>query len=159
MGIPEGTVLARASRERWTPRIEAAKSMAKPLESAIVPACDAAALTMRERAERHVARLEYVTEKVLPDLGSMQPAELLDGTRKLNDSILCAAQLRIGESAVTGGMINLAILTNQAAVQFVGHRRRSWRPRNNNTSRFSKTESQGLSRRNNDVAVRGQCLG
>ena len=30
MKIPEGTVLARASRERWTPRIEAAKSLAKP---------------------------------------------------------------------------------------------------------------------------------
>ena len=51
MGIPEGTVLARASREQWTPRIEAAKSLAKPAESAIVPACDAAALTMQERAQ------------------------------------------------------------------------------------------------------------
>ena len=33
MGTPGGTVLARASRERWTRRIEAVKSLAKPVEA------------------------------------------------------------------------------------------------------------------------------
>ena len=33
MAIPEGTVLAGASREQWAPRIEAAKSLANPVES------------------------------------------------------------------------------------------------------------------------------
>jgi hypothetical protein len=83
MGIPEGTVLARASREQWTPRIEAAKSMAKPVESAIVPACDAAALTMQARAERHVARIAGITEKVLPHLEAMEPGEILNSARNL----------------------------------------------------------------------------
>ena len=67
MGIPEGTVLARASREQWTPRIEAAKSVAKPLESEIVLACDAAALTMQARRTAR-ERMAGITEKVLPHL-------------------------------------------------------------------------------------------
>ena len=83
MGIAEGTVLARASREGWTPRIEAAKSLAKPVESAIVPACDAAALTMHERSERHVARMAGITDKVLPHLEKMEPAAILDSARNL----------------------------------------------------------------------------
>ena len=33
MNIPEGTVLARASRDKWTPRIQAAKSLAKPVSA------------------------------------------------------------------------------------------------------------------------------
>jgi hypothetical protein len=68
MGIPEGSMLAHASRKHWTQRIEAAKSMAKSVESAIVPACDAAAQTMQARAERHVERMARVTDKVLPHL-------------------------------------------------------------------------------------------
>jgi len=61
MKIPEGTVLARASRERGTPRIEAAKSLAKPKESAVIPS-EAVALTMHARAERHVERLAGITQ-------------------------------------------------------------------------------------------------
>jgi hypothetical protein len=83
MAIPEGTVLARASREQWTPRIEAAKSLAKPGESAIVPACEAAAQTVQASAERHVERMAGITDKVLPHLESMEPAEILDNVRNL----------------------------------------------------------------------------
>ena len=103
MGIPEGTVLARASREQWTPRIEAAKSLAKPVESAIVPACDAAAQTMQARAERHVERMAGITDKVLPHLESMEPAEILEqraqpGAIRLRRE----AQLRSGEPTPSG---------------------------------------------------------
>ena len=65
----------------------AAKSLAKPVESAIVPACDAAALTMQERAERHMERMAGITEKVLPHLKKMEPGEILDSARTWSDSI------------------------------------------------------------------------
>ena len=100
MNIPEGTVLARASREQWTPSIEAAKRLAKPLESAIVPACDAAAQTMQARAERHVERMAGVTDKVLPHLESMEPAEILDSARNLERfDYVARRKLPTGESA------------------------------------------------------------
>jgi len=87
MGIPEGTVLARASREHWTPRIEPAKSLAKPVETEIVPACDAAAQTMQERGVRHVERMARVTDKVLPHLKSMEPGEISTARATWSDSI------------------------------------------------------------------------
>ena len=94
MAIPEGTVLARASREQWTPRIEAAKSLAKPVECAIVPACHAAAQTLQARAERHVERMAGITDKVLPHLESMDPADILDAARNLERFDYVARQLQ-----------------------------------------------------------------
>ena len=117
MGVPAGTVLARASRERWTRRIEAAKSLAKPLESAIVPACDAAAQTMQQRAARHVERMAGITDKVLPHLESMEPCEILDSARNLERfDYVARRNFGLDEQPPGGGTINLAILANQAAV-------------------------------------------
>ena len=118
MGIPEGTVLARASREQWTPRIEAAKSLAKPPKSAIVPACDAVAQTMQARAERHVERMAGITDRVLPVLEKMEPAEILDSARNLERfDYVARRNYGMENQPPPGGLINLAILTNQAAIQ------------------------------------------
>jgi len=122
MGVPEGTVLARASREQWTPRIQAAKSLAKPLESAIIPTCAAAAQTMQARAERHVARIAGITDRVLPHLEAMEPAEILDSARNLERfDYVARRNYGLDNQPPPGGVINLAILTNQAAVQLVSH--------------------------------------
>ena len=118
MGIPTGTVLARASREKWTRRIQAAKSMAKPVESSIVPACDAAAVTMQARAERHVARLAGITEKVLPHLESMEGGEILDRARDLERyDFVARRNYGLENQPPPGGMLNFALLCNQAAIQ------------------------------------------
>src|SRR4026207_1533330 len=55
MGIPEGTVLARAKREGWSRRIQSAKALAKREDAkpAVSPV-EAAAVSMQQRGERHV---------------------------------------------------------------------------------------------------------
>ena len=78
MGIPAGTVLARAKREGWTRRVEAAKSLARQSSPAPVPVMDAAAATMAERGQRHLQRMAGITEKVLPHVESMEPGSILD---------------------------------------------------------------------------------
>ena len=119
MGIPEGTVLARASREHWTPRIEAARSLAKPVENTIVPTCDAAAQTMQARAERHVERMAGIT-RVQPHLESMDPADILDSARNVERlDYVARRNYGLENQPPPGGMINLAILTNQAAIKVV----------------------------------------
>jgi hypothetical protein len=118
MGIPIGTMLSRASREHWTRRIEMAKSLAKPVEQAVVPACDAAAQTMQTRAERHVARMAGITDSVLSHLENMEPAEILDSARRLERfDYVARRNYGLENQPSPGGIINLAILTNQAAVQ------------------------------------------
>ena len=79
------------------------KGLAKPVESAIVPACDAAALTMQARAERHVERMAGITDRVLPHLESMEPAEILNSARNLERfDYVATAQLRIGKPTPSG---------------------------------------------------------
>jgi hypothetical protein len=120
MGIPEGTVLARASREQWTPRIQVAKSLAKPPESAIVPACDAAAQTMQERSARHIERMAGITDKVLPHLESMEPAEILDSARNLERFDYVARRNYGLERQPNGSCpVNVSILTNRSAIQII----------------------------------------
>ena len=118
MGIPTGTVLARASRERWAHHIEAAKSLGKPLESEIVPACDAAALTMRERAGRHVKRMAGITERVLPHLEQMEPGEILSSARNVERlDYVARRNYGLDNQPASNGPVNVHILTNQAAIQ------------------------------------------
>jgi hypothetical protein len=120
MGIPEGSMLAHASRKHWTQRIEAAKSMAKPPESTIVPACDAAAQTMQERSARHVERMAGITDKVLPHLESMQAAEILDSARNL-ERFDYVARRNYGLERQPNGTcpVNVSILTNRSAIQII----------------------------------------
>lgn len=117
MSIPEGTMLARASREHWTRRIEAATSLAQPVERAIVSACDAAAAMMHERGARHVERMTGITEKVLPHLETMEPAEILNSARNLERYDFVARRNYGFESHPpnTGG-IDFSVLCNQAAI-------------------------------------------
>lgn len=120
MGIPIGTMLSRASREHWTQRIEAAKSLAGPPPRGIVPACDAAAATMHERGARHVERMAGITEKVLPHLEAMEPAEILDSARNLERfDFVARRNYGLENQPSAGGVLSLNILTNQAAVQVV----------------------------------------
>ena len=68
MGIPEGTVLARAKREAWTREIQNAKALAKPenTSTAVTP-FEAVSASMQQRGERHVSRMVGIVS-VEPDM-------------------------------------------------------------------------------------------
>jgi hypothetical protein len=79
MGIPEGTVLARANREGWTREIQNAKALAKREEaSPVVTPVQAVAVSMQQRGERHLGRMANIVEKTLPHVEAMEPDAILD---------------------------------------------------------------------------------
>ena len=79
MGIPEGTVLARAKREGWTRQIQFAKALAKREDAppAVSPV-EAVAITVQQRGERHLGRMANIVEKTVPHVEAMEPGAILD---------------------------------------------------------------------------------
>jgi hypothetical protein len=79
LGIPEGTVLARAKREGWTRQIQSAKALTKREETstAITP-FEAVSATMQQRGERHLGRMANIVEKTVPHVEAMEPGTILD---------------------------------------------------------------------------------
>jgi hypothetical protein len=79
MGIPEGTVLARAKREGWAREIKNAKALAKREDFApAVTATEAVAITMQQRGERHLGRMANIVEKTVPHVEAMEPGAILN---------------------------------------------------------------------------------
>ena len=79
-----------------------------------------AALTMQARAERHVARMAGITDKVLPHLETMEPGEILDSARNLERfDFVARRNYGLENQPPPGGVLNLAILTNRAAFQVI----------------------------------------
>lgn len=79
MGIPEGTVLARAKRHGWTRGIQSAKALAKREDAslAVTPA-EAVAMSMQQRGERHVERMAGVSERGVDHIETMDGPEILN---------------------------------------------------------------------------------
>ena len=88
MNIPEGTVLARAKRENWTREIQSARALAKreDAEKAISP-IQAVAMSIHQRADRHVERMAGVSEKVVSHVESLEPSAILDQIDKVEKRI------------------------------------------------------------------------
>jgi len=114
MGIPEGTVLARAKREGWTREIQNAKALAKREDTpfAVTPV-DAVAMSMQKRGERHVQRMAGVSERGIDHIETLPGPEILrsiDGIEKLDK----VARRTFGISDVkedpTHWAVNIAIL-------------------------------------------------
>ena len=104
-----------ASSGRRASRLQ--KSLAKPVECTIVSACEAAAQTMQARAERHVERGGHHRPRPVPVLEKMEPAEILEGARNLEQfDYVARRNYGVENQPSPGGLINLAILTNQAVV-------------------------------------------
>jgi hypothetical protein len=84
MGIPEGTVLARAKREDWTRQIESSKALAKregaPL--AVTPV-EAVAMSMQQRGERHRERMAGVSERGVDHIETMDGSEVLGSVDRI----------------------------------------------------------------------------
>jgi hypothetical protein len=84
MGIPEGTVLARAKREGWTREIESAKALVKWEDSApAVSPVDAAAMSMQQRGERHIERMAGVSERAVDHIETMDGPEILNSVDEI----------------------------------------------------------------------------
>jgi hypothetical protein len=79
MGIPAGTVLARAKREGWSQHVNNAKALAKRDDAAkVVTPFEAASATMQQRGERHLGRMANIVEKTMPHVEAMEPGAILD---------------------------------------------------------------------------------
>ncbi|HXA09797.1 MAG TPA: hypothetical protein VNW28_07425 [Chthoniobacterales bacterium] len=102
-------------------RPDLARELAKPDAINAITPMQSAAITMRERAERHVARMAGVTDKVLPHLESMQPAEILDSARNLERfDYVARRNCGLENQPVPGGLFSINVLANHSLVQFVG---------------------------------------
>ena len=129
MNIPAGTVLARSKREGWTQQIARARLIERPelvrdlaksdAISAITP-MQSAALTMRERAERHVTRMASITDKVLPHLELMEPAEILESARNLERfDYVARRNYRLENMPADTGPLSISLLGTHNAVQII----------------------------------------
>ena len=79
-----------------------------------------AALTMQDRATSYTERMAVVSECVLPHLESLPPAKIIGNARNLEQLDLVARRnFGLDDLPPVGALFNLAILTNQAAVQVV----------------------------------------
>jgi hypothetical protein len=114
MGIPEGTVLARAKREGWTREIQNAKALAKREHSApAVTATEAVAITMQQRGERHRERMAGVSERGVDHIETMDGPEILntvDRIEKLDKVARRTFGLSDGDAHGDNVAVNIAIL-------------------------------------------------
>jgi len=84
MGIPEGTVLARAKREGWRREIQNAKALVKRENAALtVTATEAVAITMQQRGERHLERMAGVSERGVDHIETMDGPEILNSVDRI----------------------------------------------------------------------------
>jgi hypothetical protein len=83
MNIAEGTVLARAKREGWTQQIQSAKALAKREDALVATPIEAVALSMRQRAERHVERMAGVSERAVDHIETMDGPGILNSVDEI----------------------------------------------------------------------------
>jgi hypothetical protein len=122
MGIPAGTILARAKREGWSKQINDAKSLAKREDtSTAVTPFEAASASMQQRGERHLGRVANIVEKTLPHIEAMKPSAILDRiddvdtldkigrrTFKLDDNLSAGEDTINLQILSIGGNVNLS---------------------------------------------------
>jgi hypothetical protein len=84
MGIPEGTVLARAKREGWTREIQSAKALVKRENPTLaVTPVEAVAATLAERGQRHLKRMAGVSERGVDHIETMDGLEILNSVDQI----------------------------------------------------------------------------
>src|SRR5215475_8191580 len=83
MGIPAGTILSRAKREGWTQQIQSVKALAKAEDALSATPVEAVALSMQQRAERHVERMAGISERGVDHIDTMRGPEILNSVDKV----------------------------------------------------------------------------
>lgn len=116
MGIPAGTVLARSNREQWTRQIQSAKALVQTdgQSNAITVT---QSVTMRERGERHVARMANVVEKVLPHVEGMEPGAILESVDEIEKLDKVARRTFGIVDDVPQSVINIAFIASACATR------------------------------------------
>ncbi len=114
MGIPSGTVLARASREGWTQQLQSIKALAKPEDAATaVTPFQAASASMQQRGERHIGRMAGITERGVEHVEAMDGGGILDRINEV-EKLDKVARRTFGLDTENGNggnvMVNVALL-------------------------------------------------
>ncbi len=120
MNLPQGTVLARAKREGWTLQIAAAKQAVTLQQSNAITPLQSVAVTMQERAERHVSRMAGVSEKVVGHVERLPADEILTRSAQL-EKIDTVARRTFGlsDAPPSEGALSVNILANHSAFQVI----------------------------------------
>ena len=85
MGIPAGTVLARAKREGWTRQIQEARAIVPAqTESPSAGTLEAVVGSLRERGKRHVGRMAGIVERGVGHVERMDDAGILDAVEGID---------------------------------------------------------------------------
>ena len=129
MGIPPGTILARAKREGWTRQIATAKlaqrpdlarELAKPDAINAITPMQSAAITMQQRANRHVERMAGVSERVVDHVETMDAEDVLESIDEVDKLDRMARRTYgLSDGQQRGGSLSLRILTGQTAVELI----------------------------------------
>jgi hypothetical protein len=115
MGIPAGTVLARAKREGWTRKIQNAKTLVKREDVPLtVTPVEAVAMSMQRRGERHIERMAGVSERGVDHVETMDGPEILNSVDEI-DKLDKVARRTFGlndipQSGFTLNVLNLGSL-------------------------------------------------
>jgi hypothetical protein len=83
-GVPEGTVLSRAKRERWTQQIQSAKALVKREDALAANPSEAAAMTLQERAEGHLQRMAGISKRGVDHVETMDGPEILKSVDRID---------------------------------------------------------------------------
>jgi hypothetical protein len=83
-GVPEGTLLSRAKRERSTQKIQSAKALVKREDALAANPSEAAAMTLQERAERHLQRMAGISKRGVDHVETMDGPEILKSVDRID---------------------------------------------------------------------------
>src|SRR5262245_45683354 len=114
MGISPGTILSRAKREGWTRQIHNAKDLSKREDALVVSPVEAAAMTFRQRGERHTERMADVSERGLDHIETMDGPQILrsvDRIDKLDKVARRTFGLNDDDAYNPNAIINIAMLS------------------------------------------------
>jgi hypothetical protein len=113
MGIAPGTVLSRAKREGWTREIQNAKALAKREETPLaVTPVEAVAMSMQKRGERHIERMEGISERCVNHIETMDGPEILGSVDEIEklDKVARRTFAISDDAPNTNVAVNIAIL-------------------------------------------------
>ena len=113
MGIPAGTVLARAKRGGWTRRIEASKALTLAIQQPLARSTtEAVAATMVARGQNHLLRVAGIVERTLPAVEAMAPGAILDRIEDIDrlDKVARRTYGLADGDGVSIGVVNIALL-------------------------------------------------
>jgi hypothetical protein len=75
---------------------------------------------MQQRGEKYAERMAGISEKVMPHLESLEPADILDKAREIElHDRWSRRNYGLDNQPPSNGVVNLSILCNQSAVQVV----------------------------------------